>query len=140
MEIEVVNGDLFTVSEDFSLAHCISKDCKMGKGIAKIFRNKFGRVDEIKACNARVGGVAPLKLCENRYIYNLVTKPCYFCKPTYWALRRSLETMRDHMERNDVTKLAMPAIGCGLDGLDWLLAGSLPAISPAGRAPPFPLG
>lgn len=45
----------------------------MGAGIAKIFRAKFGRVEEIEACRAQVGGVAVLK-DDSRYIYNLVTK------------------------------------------------------------------
>ena len=28
--------------------HCISADVKMGKGIAVLFKKKFGKVDEIK--------------------------------------------------------------------------------------------
>ena len=50
-----------------------SRDCRLGKGIAKAFRSKFGRVDEIKACGARVGEIAVLKE-KSRFIYNLVTK------------------------------------------------------------------
>jgi len=44
-----VKGDLFSCPETDSLAHCISEDCRMGKGIAVLFKRKFGRVDEIKA-------------------------------------------------------------------------------------------
>ncbi len=36
--LDVICGDLFTVPGHVSLAHCISRDCKMSKGIAKIFR------------------------------------------------------------------------------------------------------
>ena len=42
-------GDLFSCSENESLAHCISADARMGKGIAVIFKKKFGGVDDIKS-------------------------------------------------------------------------------------------
>lgn len=43
-----VTGDLFSCPEDESLAHCISEDCRMGAGIAVIFRKKFNGVEELK--------------------------------------------------------------------------------------------
>lgn len=33
-----VEGDLFTASKDYSLAHCVASDLKMGAGIAVAFR------------------------------------------------------------------------------------------------------
>lgn len=44
-----MHGDLFSCPESESLAHCISADARMGKGIAVIFKKKFGGVDEIKS-------------------------------------------------------------------------------------------
>lgn len=35
------NKDLFTVSEDYNLAHCISADFGMGKGIVVEFNKRF---------------------------------------------------------------------------------------------------
>ena len=43
-----IRGDLFTTSDDTSLAHCVSTDLSMSKGIAKLFRDKFGGVNELK--------------------------------------------------------------------------------------------
>ena len=43
-----MSGDLFSTPEDESLAHCISEDCRMGAGIAVLFKKKFGGVDELK--------------------------------------------------------------------------------------------
>merc|ERR1712107_120367 len=54
-------GDLFSAPPNLSLVHCISQDCAMGKGIAKQFAEKFGRVNEIKEQHVKVGGVAVLK-------------------------------------------------------------------------------
>jgi len=83
-----------------------------------LFREKFGRIDELKKSEAGIGGVAVLKERE-RYIYNLVTKEKYSDKPTYDSLRKSLEAMRSHALSHGVNKISMPMIGCGLDGLSW---------------------
>ena len=117
-ELKIVKGDLFKAGEKVSLAHCISKDCKLGKGIAKLFREKFGRVSEIEKMNKKIGEVAPLKV-GSRFVYNLVTKAKYSDKPTYESLRLSLEAMRAHAAENSIKEIAMPKIGCGLDGLSW---------------------
>ena len=56
---------------------------------------------------------------ENRFIYYLVTKKYSTGKPRYEELESSLKEMKEHCERNEVKKLAMPRIGCGLDRLEW---------------------
>lgn len=43
-----VRGNLFTCPRDTSLAHCISEDVHMGKGIAVTFKKNFGGVDELR--------------------------------------------------------------------------------------------
>ena len=43
-----VSGDLFKSPKSHSLCHCVSRDFRLGKGIAKLFREKFGRIDELK--------------------------------------------------------------------------------------------
>ena len=50
-------GDLFACSA--SLAHCVSQDLHMGKGIAAIFKKKFGGVGQLKAQSKCV-----LYICE----------------------------------------------------------------------------
>lgn len=55
----------------------------------------------------------------DRFIYNMVTKSLSYQKPTYQTLFESLYAMRDHMLKNNVKYLAIPKIGCGLDGLVW---------------------
>ena len=41
-------GDLFSCDKSESLAHCVSRDLRMGKGIAVLFKKIFGCVDELK--------------------------------------------------------------------------------------------
>lgn len=37
-KVNEVKGNLFTVGNDYSLAHCVSEDFDMSQGIAKIFK------------------------------------------------------------------------------------------------------
>src|SRR6185436_21137174 len=46
-------------------------------------------------------------------------KPRSYQKPSYRSLWESLCDLRDHMLQNDILKLAVPKLGCGLDGLNW---------------------
>eukprot|EP00118_Oscarella_pearsei_P004180 m.17378 g.17378 ORF g.17378 m.17378 type:complete len:186 (+) comp27476_c0_seq1:691-1248(+) len=113
-----IQGDLFSCPSSASLVHCISEDVHMGKGIATLFKKKFGRVEEIRSQKTKPGGVAILK-CDDRFVYYLVTKRRYFHKPTYESVLSSLAAMKSHAVANGVDEICMPKIGCGLDKLEW---------------------
>ena len=89
-----------------------------GAGIAKIFRQRFGRVEELKSMNVVVGGVGSIRV-NDRFIYNLVTKEHYWEKPTYECLKKSLFAMKEHAVKHNVLEICMPRIGCRLDKLEW---------------------
>ena len=118
MILEEVMGDLFSAPHNVSLAHCVSADLAMKKGIAKTFKNKFGRVGQLKQQEAKVGEIAVIRDKE-RYVYNLVTKAVFHLKPTTKSLHRALINLREHMTINKVDHVCMPRIGCGLDRLKW---------------------
>lgn len=118
MKYRVVQGDLFNCSATAALAHCVSKDFHMSKGIAVPFKTKFEGVDELLAQNVKIGECAYL-VRENRYIFYLVTKKKYWGKPNMSTLKSSLESMRSLCEAENVTELCMPKIAAGLDKLDW---------------------
>lgn len=111
-------GDLFSCDECDSLAHCVSKDLRMGKGIATLFKQKFQGLSELKLQAKDVGDVAVLQR-GRRFVYYLITKQRYFDKPTYQTLEQSLQAMKAHCVTNNVKSLSMPRIGCGLDKLQW---------------------
>ena len=122
MNITIIQQDLFAVPQGYYLAHCISGDYALGAGIAKQFddiynmRSKLFRDYQVPD-GGYIRNVGHALLVDN--VFNLVTKPRYFNKPTYDALKAALVDMRDQCFDLDIDKLAMPKIGCGLDRLDW---------------------
>ncbi len=42
-----------------------------------------------------------------------------FQKPTYDTMQGALYLLKTDCQKEGVTKLAMPLLGCGLDGLQW---------------------
>ena len=91
--------DLFSVSEDYYLAHCISADFGMGKGIVVEFNKRFDLKRKIQTkypdylnqyTHKRIGGDC---LLEGR-VLNLITKERYFHKPTIITMRLALEKMK----------------------------------------------
>lgn len=111
-------GDLFSCPDTDSLAHCVSRDLHMGKGIAKIFKKEFGHEGLLREQDKNVGEVAVLKH-KDRFVYYLITKVKYFFRPTNDALEASLKSMKEHCIAHNVKSVSMPRIGCGLDRLDW---------------------
>ena len=49
LQLSEVKGDLFSCPTSTSLVHCVSEDMHMGKGIATLFKQKFGGVGELKS-------------------------------------------------------------------------------------------
>lgn len=116
--------DLFLVSDDYYLAHCISADFAMGKGIVVEFNKRFDMKHRLlrkypNYINAyvsdKVGGDCIL---EDR-VLNLITKERYFHKPTLNTMETALRKMKAVCEERGISKIAMPTIGAGLDRLNW---------------------
>lgn len=128
MIIKEVKKDLFTASDDYALAHCISADFALGAGIAKEFDRRFncrkrlfdldvGGVDNWDA--GEHGRCIAIRTVEPPTIFNLVTKRNYWNKPTLTAIKNALSSMKKQCELLDIHKVAMPRIGCGLDRQNW---------------------
>ncbi|KAJ8913976.1 hypothetical protein NQ315_008968 [Exocentrus adspersus] len=103
--------DIFSLPEDYSLAHCVAADMQMSPGIAVQFRNKFRCVEALLEQRQCPGGLAILQF-ETRFIYYLVTKNKSVDKPTYDSLWCSLIKLRKHIKDKNVKKLAIPILGC----------------------------
>lgn len=116
--------DLFSVGDEYTLAHCISADFALGKGIAAEFNRRFKLKSALKHDHyyyqmewVRTGREHGC-IYENG-VLNLVTKERYFEKPTYESLEGALEDAKVECLLHNIRKIAMPKIGCGLDKLRW---------------------
>ena len=115
-QVTIVEDDVFETSS--SMGHCVSSDFFMGAGIAKRFERLYPKI-KTEACKKLTPGsvLAFYDFYSRSWIYNFVTKPKYFHKPFYDALRNSLILMRNHAEVHRVKNIRLPEFGCGLDKL-----------------------
>ena len=116
--------DLFACPNEYYLAHCISADFNMGRGIVTEFNKRFFLGSKLRTFHPgylrkwQESGMEYDCLICGRVI-NLITKEKYSHKPTYDSLRGALQRMKEECRLNGIRKVAMPLIGCGLDKLKW---------------------
>ena len=109
--------DLFTVDDKYYLCHCISDDFALGAGIAVQFEKRYKLKRELfRLYPEGLGSVGCVLVGK---VFNLVTKEKYYHKPTLITLQQSLIQMKELAIQNNIKYIAMPRIGCGLDGLEW---------------------
>lgn len=117
-------GNLFDLEDEYVLAHCISLDCAMGAGIAVEFNKRYRGMREMLICrisnyNHTVPCTIPAFSQGKLKVINLITKNKYYEKPTYDSITQTIMQMKEICIRQNVKKLAIPKIGCGLDKLKW---------------------
>lgn len=115
-------NDLFNYEGKAWLAHCISSDFGMGKGIVVEFNRRYDLKNymiknHVKNSWTGKGYCIPVKQYK---VFNLITKDKYYKKPTYKTLKESLIDMKNYAVSQNIKTIACPLIGCGLDGLDWM--------------------
>lgn len=127
MRYKEITGDLFKEGQGCILVQCISADFVMGAGIAVKFR-EMGIKDALKGAypnevNEWNGGECITTHVGGATVCNLITKRNVYDKPTYEDLQKSLYDMKSYIEQScefcKTVKVAMPLIGCGIDGLEW---------------------
>ena len=112
------------MSEDYFLAHCISADFGMHAGIVVEFNKRFDMKNRITKENPGY-----LEKCEKENmlgdciqidrVMNLITKPYCSGYPTYESVAEALNKMGKICYEKGIQKVAMPAIGYGIDKLEW---------------------
>lgn len=118
--IQEVQGRLPIDQPNRNLVHAVSADVHLRAGIAKLFRDRFGRQNYLRRLQKKPGGMALLRE-QGRYIFYLVTKPKYYQKPNPRDLWCSLQSLKKFCLRNNIRDLSMPKISTGLDQLSWEL-------------------
>lgn len=108
-------GDLFSNTQDRTPVHCIASDHRMGAGIAVPMAEKYG----LRQPMDKIGRLPWPSCLYINGVMNMVTKDKSSDKPTYEDFTKALSELHRTCRENNITRLVMPRIGCGLDGLDW---------------------
>lgn len=120
MKIIEKKMDLFKLPLDYTLVHCISQDCAIGRGIAKIFNKKYANMKtKLLKIPRRMPSALLYTVPGKANVINMITKENYWNKPTYDNFHKSLKEVKMLCIKNHIKKLGMPKIGCGLDKLEW---------------------
>lgn len=119
----IEKGDIFDISGVTSYAHGCNCAGAMGRGIAVQFKEKFPKMySEYKTLCAN-GAYRPGDVFDYNYgeghVYNLATQESWRTQAKLEYIGQAVARMLELAERENVTKIAMPAIGAGLGGLKW---------------------
>lgn len=122
MLLQYIEGDMFT-----SPAQCIVNTVNivgvMGKGIALTFKEKYPDMflEYKKACSEGILNIGNLMIWHaNDYDLLLFpTKEHWRGKSKLEYIERGLQKFLEIYEKEGITSIAFPKLGCGNGGLDW---------------------
>lgn len=119
MTIREENRNLLDVPQGYYLAHCITADFSLGAGVAKQIDSAFNMKEKLHRffTPGRKYHLGDALLVDN--VFNLVIKMDPNKKVKYKRLQAALIDMRDQMDDNVITKVAIPRLGCGHERMDW---------------------
>ena len=126
--IELRHGDLLEAPAE-ALVNAINTEGVMGKGIALQFRRKYPEMFQSyeKACKAgevRLGHIHIFDLGGlaggPRWIFNFPTKGHWRERSRMGDIDTGLTDLSAQIARLGIKSIAMPALGCGNGGLDWM--------------------
>lgn len=122
-------GDVTTAHEDI-IAHGCNARGVMGKGVAKAIRDKWpGAYEAYKAAYDEHGlhlGEVVIYQGDTVTVANCITQEFYRGGDDntqyvdYDAVHKCMGALRRYCEEQDLHTIAMPKIGAGLGGGDWL--------------------
>jgi len=116
--IKEIEGNIFDSPVDFAIAHCISSDFRMSKGIAREICQRYNVRNKLPPVTTYVGDTITTKH-GSRTIFHLITKKFFFDKPTYTDIRIAIEKLKTEAIKNNQFKIALPIIASGLGGRNW---------------------
>lgn len=127
MTIEAVRGDLLRSDAD-ALVNPINCVGVMGKGLAAQFKRAFPASFRAYAAACKQGEVRPGRMLVvgtgaregARYIINFPTKRHWRDASRIEDIDAGLPVLVAEVERLALGSIAIPPLGCGLGGLDWL--------------------
>ena len=119
----IPEGDIFEVENVHSYAHGCNCAGAMGRGIAAQFKERYPAMYKEYYRLCKEGKFRPGDVYDydygNGHIYNLGTQETWQTKAKLEYIADALEKMLTLAEKDQVSAIALPAIGAGLGGLKW---------------------
>ncbi len=130
--IQFKRGDLLAEDAE-ALVNTVNCVGVMGKGIALEFKNAYPMYfqDYLTACKARQIKLGHMHVYETRatinprYIVNFPTKRDWREPSKIEEIDAGLSDLVRVIAKKRIQSIAMPALGCGLGGLNWIEVRSL---------------
>lgn len=120
--IQFVHGSIFR-SQMQTLVNTVNCVGVMGKGIARIFRDKYPAMYNDYQQQCEKGNIKPgvlsLYTDTKPWIINFPTKRHWRAKSRIEDIEAGLQTLVVSYHDWGITSIALPALGCGNGGLDW---------------------
>lgn len=123
--IELRSGDLFAADAE-ALVNPVNCVGVMGRGLALAFRERFPENFAAYAAACRRDAVVPGAMFvfdtgreRPRLIVNFPTKRHWRDASRMEDLVRGLDSLAELVRTRELRSIALPALGCGLGGLDW---------------------
>lgn len=101
----------------------------MGKGLALQFKRKYPAMFDAykKICKARHLSPGCILVWDNskyhasgpKFVFNLSTKDDWKSRSKLEYVRSGVGYIRDYITSKPIPSISIPALGCGLGGLDW---------------------
>jgi O-acetyl-ADP-ribose deacetylase (regulator of RNase III) len=115
-------GNLVEAPVD-ALVNAVNTVGVMGKGIALQFKTKFPQNFKVyqKACKAGELTVGKLLFVQEaeQWIINFPTKQHWKTASKLEYIEQGLQALVQELPNYPIKRLALPALGCGLGGLNW---------------------
>lgn len=124
--MEFVHGNLFDADVE-AIVNAVNCVGVMGKGIALEFKKRFPNnfITYKAACDAGQLQIGRVFTYDNgasakpRYIVNFPTKNHWRDASRLQDIHSGLESLAVEIDRLKISSIAIPALGCGLGGLNW---------------------
>jgi O-acetyl-ADP-ribose deacetylase (regulator of RNase III) len=124
--IRIARGNLLEAPVE-ALVNTVNCVGYMGKGIALQFKQAFPANFKAYEAGCKLGEVMPGKMLvhdhgmqiEPRYVINFPTKRHWRGKSRMEDIELGLAALVEEVRQRGIRSIAIPALGCGLGGLDW---------------------
>lgn len=120
--ISYTKGNIFE-SKSVALVNAVNTVGVMGKGLALQFKKQFPENYKFyKAqCESKEFVIGQILSFEesDKLIINFPTKEHWRNASQYDYIEKGLIVLKELIEEKKISSIAIPALGCGLGGLDW---------------------